>query len=64
MTLGAGLFLLSGSLLQQLVFDVPVRDFSTIAGPLGLFAVFTLLASLLPARSAMRAQPSEALRGT
>jgi putative ABC transport system permease protein len=49
-------------LLRDLLFQVPPRDAVTMSGVAVLLGVVTLLACYIPARRAMRADPTEALR--
>jgi putative ABC transport system permease protein len=48
--------------LASLVFGVTARDPTTLGAVAALLAIVTLVASYMPARSATRVDPSEALR--
>jgi ABC-type antimicrobial peptide transport system permease subunit len=68
MTLGGvilgllGAWMLTKSL-GELLFQVSARDSATFAGVAALIVVIGVMASVIPARRAMRADPMEALRG-
>ena len=68
MTLGGvilgllGAWMLTKSL-GDLLFQVSARDSATFAGVAALIVVIGIIASVIPARRAMRADPMEALRG-
>jgi putative ABC transport system permease protein len=68
MTLGGvilgllGAWMLTKSL-GELLFQVSARDGATFAGVAALIVVIGIMASVIPARRAMRADPMEALRG-
>jgi len=65
-TVGIGCGLLgamaAGRSLASLVFGVTPRDPATLGAVAALLTVVTLLASYMPARSATRVDPAEALR--
>jgi ABC-type lipoprotein release transport system permease subunit len=58
----AGAAAFSGVLRDQL-FRVPQRDAATLAGVSLLLALVALAACVVPARTAVRVSPQEALRG-
>jgi macrolide transport system ATP-binding/permease protein len=53
---------LGGSLLQTFLYNVKAFDLVTVAGAPAALLIVAFLASLAPARSAMRSDPSQALR--
>ena len=59
---GLGLSLLGGRLMQGLLYQVEPREPTVLAGATALVAVVALLAVVLPARRALRVDPTEALR--
>jgi putative ABC transport system permease protein len=62
LVIGIGLSLVSGRLLEKLLFQVKPADFTTYAIVCALLAAVGLLAGYLPARAASRVDPSDALR--
>jgi predicted permease len=60
--LGLGAALASAQLLKSLLFNVPPRDPLTYAAVTLLLAVVALIATLIPARAAMKVEPMIALR--
>jgi putative ABC transport system permease protein len=60
--IGVVLSLVSGRLIEKLLFQVKPADFTTYALVCALLAAVGLLASYLPARTASRIDPSVALR--
>jgi putative ABC transport system permease protein len=62
LALGIVLSLVSGRLIEKLLFQVKAGDFTTYAVVCALLAAVGLLASYLPARAASRIDPSVAFR--
>jgi putative ABC transport system permease protein len=62
LVIGIALSLVSGRLLERLLFQVRPADFPTYAIVCALLAAVGLLAGYLPARAASRIDPSDALR--
>jgi putative ABC transport system permease protein len=62
LAIGIALSLVSGRLLEKLLFQVKPADFTTYAIVCALLAAVGLLAGYLPARAASRIDPSDALR--
>jgi putative ABC transport system permease protein len=62
LVIGIALSLVSGRLLERLLFQVKPADFPTYAIVCALLAAVGLLAGYLPARAASRIDPSDALR--
>ncbi len=60
--IGAAASYLATPLLRELLFRVPPRDLVTLAGVATLLGAVALLACYVPARRAMAADPTEALR--
>jgi predicted permease len=60
--IGGGASLVLTPLLRDLLFQVPPRDMSTLIGVSLLLGAVVLLACYVPARRAMAADPTEALR--
>jgi putative ABC transport system permease protein len=60
--LGIALSLIAGRLLEKLLFQVKPSDFATYAIATAVLTAVGLLAGYLPARTASRIDPSEALR--
>ena len=60
--LGLGAALATAQLIKSLLFNVPPRDPLTYAGVTLLLAVVALIATLIPARAAMKVEPVVALR--
>jgi ABC-type antimicrobial peptide transport system permease subunit len=61
-TLGLALALLAAKWIQPLLFQQSARDPVTYGVVAGILLLVALLASVLPARRAMRADPNSALR--
>jgi predicted permease len=61
-TLGLGLALIAAKWIQPLLFQQSARDPVTYGVVAGILLLVALLASVLPARRAMRADPNSALR--
>jgi predicted permease len=61
-TMGVAVALATAQLLKSLLFHVQPRDPGIIAGAACLLGAVALLATLIPARRAMRVNPMEALR--
>jgi putative ABC transport system permease protein len=59
---GVGLMLLLQTALRSIVFGVGTFDAASLAGAAGLLAVVSVAAALVPARSAARVDPIEAMR--
>jgi len=62
LAIGIALSLLTGRLLEKLLFQVKPADFATYAIVCAMLAAVGLLAGYLPARAASRIDPSDALR--